>query len=693
MLGLAAGQGARHGCDDDNMVHWKNWVTAGSSRSNGTGGRRSCRLRESLARLACCSRRSAWRRWLLVQAWQWATRRRSNGSAGTYGGSGVGTWLARGPGRRSGRRLHGGALARRRGLIEEVVEALALLLEVVGDRGAGQGVLQQVAGELLPVQLNAGRLGRRLVDDLHLVAHVEQRLPARRLVPVVDEQLLSNGVAQCAAGEQPRGGRASGQLTQLGVALAVTLRAVHDDAVDRGGIQRGLLGAAHLQAAEGAVLRVLREAACHLARQGRQRVVLLRAARGAALFISQLQLPSDQPACKGDMRFRHDIQRLVQRAGVAERRKAALLLVAPVRGDAMLGDVVHLGGADLHLKGHAVVATHHGVQALVAILLAVADVVLEAPLHGRPQAVHLAQRGVAVGLAAHDDAHRAHVVDLVHRVPLFLHLLKQAVQVLGAAAEVLRRDASIRQSALQLVQGAGDGAAVAGDARLERGILLGALRVKGIVFQLRLERPHAQAVGKRREQLQRLTSGGGALRRPAAADGAHAVDALRQLDEHHAHVGHGEQHRTQLARGRGVHGALCGAVQLADLIHAAHTFHHLDHCAREQPMQHLRRHHGEVQHGVEQPRRDGGVVQSEVGEDARRLGRVAEKALAILPALTLVGSCGDVEGLHHDGRVKHGVLLLAGGQQANGQLGRRVQENTIRGRHVERPAGNGRRRQ
>ena len=52
------------------------------------------------------------------------------------------------------------------------------------------------------------------------------------------------------------------------------------------------------------------------------------------------------------------------------------LLVPPVRRDAKFRDVVHLGGADLHLDGQPVGARRHRVQALVPVRLGRADVVL-----------------------------------------------------------------------------------------------------------------------------------------------------------------------------------------------------------------------------------------------------------------------------------------------------------------------------
>ena len=55
----------------------------------------------------------------------------------------------------------------------------------------------------------------------------------------------------------------------------------------------------------------------------------------------------------------------------------AVLLIFPVGGDTVFGDLVHLPGADLHLEGDAVVAHHGGVEGLVHIGLGGADIVLE----------------------------------------------------------------------------------------------------------------------------------------------------------------------------------------------------------------------------------------------------------------------------------------------------------------------------
>ena len=53
-------------------------------------------------------------------------------------------------------------------------------------------------------------------------------------------------------------------------------------------------------------------------------------------------------------------------------------LVLPVGGNAILCLFIHLAGADLHLKGDALVADDGGVQALVAVGLGGGDIILKA---------------------------------------------------------------------------------------------------------------------------------------------------------------------------------------------------------------------------------------------------------------------------------------------------------------------------
>ena len=63
------------------------------------------------------------------------------------------------------------------------------------------------------------------------------------------------------------------------------------------------------------------------------------------------------------------------------------ILVEPVRGNAFLGNVVHLAGADLDLDRRAEGADEGGVQGLVAIGLGNGNVVLELAGNRLEQAV------------------------------------------------------------------------------------------------------------------------------------------------------------------------------------------------------------------------------------------------------------------------------------------------------------------
>ena len=106
------------------------------------------------------------------------------------------------------------------------------------------------------------------------------------------------------------------------------------------------------------------------------------------------------------------------------------LLVQPVRGDAVLGDAVHLARAYLHLEEPALVAHHRRVEAPVAVGLGHRDVVLEAALHGLPEPVHDAEHGVALVLAPADEPEAQEVVELLGALGLLAHLLVDRVEVL-----------------------------------------------------------------------------------------------------------------------------------------------------------------------------------------------------------------------------------------------------------------------
>ena len=107
-----------------------------------------------------------------------------------------------------------------------------------------------------------------------------------------------------------------------------------------------------------------------------------------------------------------------------------------MRGDAALGDLMHVVGADLDLDAFAVRADHGRVQRLVAVGLGHGDVIFEAARNGFVGRMDHAERLVALGDVVDDDAKSDHVVRPARSRLAPLHLLVDRVEVLGPPDDV-----------------------------------------------------------------------------------------------------------------------------------------------------------------------------------------------------------------------------------------------------------------
>ena len=116
----------------------------------------------------------------------------------------------------------------------------------------------------------------------------------------------------------------------------------------------------------------------------------------------------------------------------------AAFLVLPVRGDAFLGDPVHVDGPDLDLEGQAAVADDRRVQRLVAVRPRHRDEVLDPSRDRLPGLMDDAERGVAVLHRIGDDADGDQVVDLLELDLLPFQLQEDAVEALDAAVDLAR---------------------------------------------------------------------------------------------------------------------------------------------------------------------------------------------------------------------------------------------------------------
>src|SRR5690606_18771952 len=92
---------------------------------------------------------------------------------------------------------------------------------------------------------------------------------------------------------------------------------------------------------------------------------------------------------------------------------ASILLVAPVRREAVFGTAVHVPRADLQLHWFSRGPDHRGVQRLVQVELGHRDVVLEPAGNRLVARVHGAKDGVAVANGLDEDANAHEVVDVV----------------------------------------------------------------------------------------------------------------------------------------------------------------------------------------------------------------------------------------------------------------------------------------
>ena len=309
--------------------------------------------------------------------------------------------------------------------------------------------------------------------------------------------------------------------------------------------------------------------------------------------------------------------------------------VFPVRGNAVLGGIVHLPGPDLDLEGNAFRADDGGVDALVHVRLGGGDVVLETARNGLEHVVDDAQNVVAVGDGVHDYTEGAEVEDAVEGKLLGVHLAIDAVDMLDAAEDggvdplLLETDADL------LLHAVHEGFQFRHSPVQRFGDFLIALRVEilqGEIFQLPLGALHAQPVrdgGVDLHGLQRLAA---LLLGRLIVHGAHVVETVGDLDEDHADVlGHGQKHLAQVLHLLVFLAGVLDAGQLGD------AFHDVGDGRTELPGDILVGETGILNH-VMQKRGDNAVlVKAHVCRDVRRGDTVGDVRAAVLALLAVVG--------------------------------------------------------
>ena len=227
-------------------------------------------------------------------------------------------------------------------------------------------------------------------------------------------------------------------------------------------------------------------------------------------------------------------------------------LVQPVRGDAGLGDAVHVVRAHLRLERRAERAEQRRVQRLVAVGLRDRDVVLELPGYRLVQPVQDAERGVARGRVGDQHPHAVDVEHLRERVALLAHLLVDREDRLLAAGDD-GGDPGLGEAVADHVEQPVHHLAAVAARRLDRvGEHPVAHRVEMLereVLQLEVQRVQAQPVGDRRVDVERLVRDPAPVRGRHRVERAHVVQPVGELDQDDADVlRHREQHLAEALR-------------------------------------------------------------------------------------------------------------------------------------------------
>ncbi len=216
-----------------------------------------------------------------------------------------------------------------------------------------------------------------------------------------------------------------------------------------------------------------------------------------------------------------------------------LVLVGPVRGHPVLGHAIHVLGADLHLDAQAARPDHGRMQRAIVVRLGRRDEVLEPLGHHGPGPVDHAQGAIAVVLAVHDDAEAIDVRQGRKAHRLALQLAPDRIGRLLAALDP-GLDPRLAQHLLDLGRDRLDGAAVLQlqgfQAALDGDAGGGVQVLERQFFQLGCNRMNADRAAQRRIDLQRFAADPLALLRLHEMQGAHVVQAVRQLDQQHPHI-------------------------------------------------------------------------------------------------------------------------------------------------------------
>ena len=230
---------------------------------------------------------------------------------------------------------------------------------------------------------------------------------------------------------------------------------------------------------------------------------------------------------------RHLLIVFVRRADALSR-----FLVLPMRRNAVLRDLVHGEGTNLDLQ--RIAAAYYGrMQRLVAVRLRHGDVVFEASGQGLPHRMDDAEHAVAVLDRIDEHAQRRKVVDLADVLLIALHLLINAVKMLGAPLN-LRRHVRLfklfHDLLMRLVDERLTLLPLLLDALDESIVCLGIEITQAQILKLPFDIRYAETIRERCIDLKRLLGNAVTFVLAHVFERAHIVQAVRELDQDNADI-------------------------------------------------------------------------------------------------------------------------------------------------------------
>ncbi len=334
------------------------------------------------------------------------------------------------------------------------------------------------------------------------------------------------------------------------------------------------------------------------------------------------------------------------------------LFVEPMGGDAVFGDVVHFGGADLHFdflvawlaEGHA------GMQRAVEIGFGGGDIVFEAPGDHGEGGVDGAEGDVA-GIAGGDDDAEGHDVgELFEGNVAALHFFPDRENRFFAAEDFDGVDAGVAADAHEVgadfLDHVSPLAAQEVEAVLDRVEGFGVDDGEGAVLQFDLDALHADAFGEGGVDFHGFAGDAhGAVAFGDEMDGAHIMQPVGELDQQDADIlAHGED---ELAEIFGLFGAIGLEFEAGEF---GHAIDEAGDFGAEAGFEFGERNAGIFDHVMQQGGGDAGGIEPVIGQDVCDGDGMGDVGIAIVAALGGVGGGGDVEGVFDDRGVGFGIV-------------------------------------